>query len=107
MSSILLFNTSFQNRGDALMAEAVLQKLGPSHDWSVAADVAVAGRRETRAMKTGLVSMLPGATAKQRLFNRGIALADAASRMLPGELRRKLPMLTVRDVDVALDLSGD
>ncbi len=106
MTSILLFNTSFQNRGDALMAEAVLQRLGPSHRWSVAADIAVAGRRESVGMKPSLVSMLPGATAKQRLFNRGIGFAHAALGLVPANIRRRLPLLSIRDVDVALDLSG-
>lgn len=106
MSSILLFNTSFQNRGDALMAEAVLQQLGPSHSWSVAADVAVGGGRESRAMKPNLVSMLPGATFKQHAFNSGIAVADAMWRLIPEIVRKRLPVTSFRDVDVAIDLSG-
>lgn len=106
MSSILLFNTSFQNRGDALMVEAVRQKLGPSHRWSVAADVAIAGGRATRGMTPSLVSMQPGSTAKQHWFNLGISAANAAAGLIPDNMRKKLPLLAVRDVEVAFDLSG-
>jgi colanic acid/amylovoran biosynthesis protein len=106
MSSILLFNTSFRNRGDALMAQSVLQKLGPSHRWSVAADVMALGGGQPAKMMPALVSMLPGNSAKQRLFNQGVALADSLFAMIPRSVRRQLPLVSRREVDLALDLSG-
>lgn len=106
MSAVLLFHTSFQNRGDALMAEAVLERLGPSHDWSVAADVAFYARREARGLRTSPVSMLTGVTAKQRAFNRIVSFADKSMQFLPSFARRGLSVVPLREIDVALDLSG-
>ena len=106
MSSILLFNTSFRNRGDAMMAQAILQKLGPSHRWSIAADVMASGGGQPAKMAPALVSMLPGNSAKQRLFNQAVALADSLFAMVPRSVRRRLPLISRREVDLALDLSG-
>lgn len=106
MSAILVFNTSFQNRGDALMVRALQERFGPAHDWSVAANIAFKSPADTRHMRICLSSDLPGETLKQRGFNRAVALAAAALRRLPKAWRRKTRFALLEDIDVAFDLSG-
>ena len=106
MASILLFNTSFQNRGDALMARAVEERLGPDHRWSVPANLAYISPSDTRRFGIYMSSDLPGETLKQRIFNGGAALASTALGLLPRGLRRKSRFLSAAEIDVAFDLSG-
>ncbi len=105
MASILLLNTSFQNKGDALMTRAIQDRLGPDHDWSVTADVALMSRRETRTLRICLMSDLPGLSGKRRLFNRLVAGAASLMRLLPKPMRLDSVVLP-GDLDLALDVSG-
>jgi len=56
MAKILVMNTSFQNRGDALMIEAISNRLSKGNELSIAADIAVSSPRESRAYRTCLIS---------------------------------------------------
>ena len=106
MASILLFNTSFQNRGDALMVRALQERVGPGHDWSVIANVAAKSSADTRELKICVASDLPGETLKQRMFNGVVEVAATALRLMPRSWRQKTRFTLPEDIDVAFDLSG-
>lgn len=106
MASILLLNSSLQNKGDALMFRAVEEKFGPEHHWSVPTNVAAVSWSQTRGMSMCMLSDLPGFTTKQSSFNHLTQGASAALRMLPGTIRRSTGLLTPADIDVAFDMSG-
>ncbi len=106
MASILIMNTSFQNRGDALMNRAILERLGSAHDWSIAADVAYLNRSESRPYPIALVSGLPGHTLKQRAFNRFVSAASMVAGTLPRAFRDRSRFVVPAEIDVALDVCG-
>jgi len=101
MAKILVMNTSFQNRGDALMIEAISNRLSKGNELSIAADIAVSSPRESRAYRTCLISTLPRSSPKQRIFNTAISVGSHLGSKLP------LPGITTpEDIDIALDVSG-
>lgn len=106
MASILLMNTSFHNRGDALMNRAIQQRLGPAHRWSLAANVAFVSRREARPFDVALVSGLPGHSRKQRLFNTLVSAGATLAGAFPRAVRRRSGIVVPSEIDVALDVSG-
>lgn len=106
MASILIMNMSFQNRGDALMTEAIHERLGPSQRWAIAADVAFVCPGETRPYRVALVSGQPGRTLKQRIFNRSVSAARAAAATLPRAVRDRSRLIMPADLDLALDVCG-
>lgn len=106
MASLLLMNTSFLNKGDALMNEAIRRALGEDHDWSVMASLAVLNPRETRGYAKYLGSDRPEGTRKEIVFSRAMRAATAGMSLVPGAVRRATPLRTARDIDVAIDVSG-
>nr|WP_255529231.1 polysaccharide pyruvyl transferase family protein [Luteimonas sp. MC1895] len=102
----MLFNTSFKNKGDALMNEAIVRELGDGHDWAAPASLHFTSRREARGYRVCLVSDLPGATWKQRTFNRVVSVSAALAHIAGPELRRRIGVCIVEDIDVAMDVSG-
>ena len=106
MASVLLMNTSFQNRGDALMTKAIQDRLGPAHRWSLAADVAYVSPGEARRLEIALLSGLSGKTAKQRLFNGLVSAGATLLGTLPRSAREALGFVVPSDIDAAFDISG-
>lgn len=106
MSSILLLNGSFKNKGDALMIRAVEERLGPGHDWSISASIAAVSPREAERYRICTVSDLGGQTRKQRVFNAALTVASGLAKILPGMARSVARLLHPSKVDVAFDVNG-
>lgn len=106
MTSILLMNTSFKNRGDALMNEAILRRLGGDHRWSVMASLAALNPRESRPYFKYLDSDRVAGSARQRAFNAATAAAARGLAAAPASVRAALGVVVARDVDLAVDVSG-
>jgi polysaccharide pyruvyl transferase WcaK-like protein len=106
MASILLLNTSFKNRGDALMVEAVRRRLGAAASCSVSADIAYASPVESRPFRVALVSMLFADSMKRRAFNGGVEVLSALAALRGERVSGIRRFHGLGEVDVAFDLSG-
>jgi polysaccharide pyruvyl transferase WcaK-like protein len=106
MKSILLMNSSFKNKGDALMAESIKRKIGVDNDWAVFANLAFVSPKESKDFKVCMYSDLPGDTKKQKIFNALVFLAAKILGLVPSSLRNKFGFIILEDIDVAIDVSG-
>lgn len=106
MKKILLLNTSFKNKGDALMNETIYQRIGSENVWAIPANLAFVSRKEAKGFKVCMYSDLPGATKKQIIFNLIVATAGKLLSMAPTQLRERTGLLTLKDINLAIDVSG-
>lgn len=106
MRHFLLFNTSFKNKGDALMNAAVIKELGANCTWAIPASLAFLSARETKKYKVCLFSDLPGVSTKQRIFNAAVNIAAVILKVVPKKLLERSRFMLLDHVDVAFDVSG-
>lgn len=106
MKNILLMNTSFKNKGDALMNETIIKNVGAKYRWAIPVNLIFSTTNKERKYCVCLHSDLPGATAKQRLFNCLVKIAAGLLTLTPKSVRTRIGVMILSDIEVAIDVSG-
>lgn len=102
----LIANGSFRNKGDALMAQALIERLEGNYALAFPVRAAIYSFRHLARYHTVLVSDLPAESVKRQLFTWGVGLLNAVARTLPPPWRLAIRCITEDDADVIFDLSG-
>ncbi|MBN1610327.1 MAG: polysaccharide pyruvyl transferase family protein [Polyangiaceae bacterium] len=102
----LLTNVSLQNKGDALMAQALIQRLEADYELAFPLSAAMYSRRHLLTYFVALMSDVPAATLKRRVFNSSIGALRAFAAAMPAPWRKRAGCIVEEDAAVILDVSG-
>lgn len=102
----LLTSSSLANKGDALMLESVVKRLGSDFRYAIPSNCAFASPRAARRFLICLNTDRPAATLKHWIFNMAVAGLNAATASTPRVLRESAHVLRDEDIDIAVDVSG-